>query len=91
MPTAGSRAPYIDREALHRLLFRRADRKGSLRLKVKDLAEELDLGYCNLVTVVNDMAEEGRLRRIGGRPFQQATYYVLDPQIWAAAHRSPLP
>lgn len=73
----------IDRDALHRYLYRRADPFGRLKLNVKKLSSELELAYCNLTLVIADMAETGRIRHIGGSRYATKTYVIVDPAIWA--------
>lgn len=72
----------IDLDALHRYLFRRADRMGRLKINVKKLAVELELSYCNLTVVIIKMAETDRMRRIGGAINGSKTYVIVDPTTW---------
>lgn len=72
----------IDRNALHRYLYRRADRLGRLKLNVKVLAADLELSYCNMTVVIGEMTASGRLRRIGGPRYGLKTYVVADPSSW---------
>lgn len=76
--------PAIDLDALHRYLYRRTDPFDRLHLNLRELAVELDLSYSNLSVVIKKMAQQGRLRRIGGGKYSQKTYHVTDPAAWAA-------
>lgn len=74
----------IDRDALHRYLWRRANRAGRLRIVVRELADELELGYANLTVVIGEMCKQGRLIRVGGGRNQTKTYRVVDPAEFEA-------
>lgn len=66
----------IDRDALHRYLYRHTDHFGRYRMNLKALSEELDLAYCNLSVVITSMAKEGRLRMTAGTSYGAKTYKV---------------
>jgi DNA-binding MarR family transcriptional regulator len=72
----------IDRDAVHRVIYRRADRHHRFKGKMTDLAEELGVSYFNFTIVIRSMADEGRLRRIGGAANGAKTYLVVDPEEW---------
>jgi len=72
----------IDVDALHRYLWRRADRFGRYQMKLKVLASDLGLGYTHMSVVISRMVDEGRLRVIGGTTYQKKTYVVEDPVLW---------
>ena len=73
----------IDRNAVHRVLWRRADRFGRVRVQARSLAEELGVSYWNFTVVLKSMAGEGRMRQIGGSERGPKTYVVENPDIWA--------
>jgi DNA-binding MarR family transcriptional regulator len=70
----------IDRDALHRYLYRRADSHHRLKTPAKTLAEELGLNYENFTTILHRMADEGRLRRLSGAPNRTKVYLVAPPE-----------
>lgn len=73
----------IDRDALHRWLFRRADGRGRVRIVMADLAAELDLSYANLAAALAHFQREGRMKALqppaSGRP---RLFWVEDPERW---------
>jgi hypothetical protein len=77
----------IDMDALHRLLWRRTDRFGRLKLNVKLLAGELELSYRNLTIVVQKMTAQGRLQHLAGRHHGLKTFVVVDPVLWAESKK----
>lgn len=81
-PQRVGRPQKINIDALHRHLFRKADRMGRLKLPINKLSEELGLGYCHLIGVVKKMADEGRLKRLSGTTYGTKTYVVRDPATW---------
>jgi CRP-like cAMP-binding protein len=72
----------IDRNALHRVLYRRADRHHRLKLSAKDLAEDLGVNYEHFSRMLHTFADEGRLRRISGVRTGPKVYLVSDPAEW---------
>lgn len=72
----------IDREALHRYLYRRTDAFGRLKLNVTKLSSDLELSYCNMTVVIAEMTEAGRMRHIGGHRYGTKTYIIADPVTW---------
>lgn len=84
----------IDRDALHRVLYRRSDRHHRLRLSCRVLSDELGVSYANFTRVIIEMAAQGRLRRIAGGRMEMKTYVVEDPAVWkdpALAYWTPPP
>ena len=73
---------HIDRNALHRLLWGRADRFGRYRMELKALCDELGLSYAHFSVVIREMAAEGRMRRIAGPKYGQKVYQVENPAGW---------
>jgi hypothetical protein len=72
----------LDRNALHRILYRRTDHFDRIKVDLRGLAEETGLDYYHLSTVLNEFAREGRLHRIAGLPTRQKTYKVENPAAW---------
>jgi DNA-binding MarR family transcriptional regulator len=81
--TAGLAGQRIDRDALHRYLYRRSDRHHRLKVQAKDLAEELGVSYENFTTILRKMADDGRLRRISGAHNGPKVYLVTPPEDFA--------
>jgi hypothetical protein len=77
----------INRDALHRYLYRRSDHFGRYKVNLRSLSEETGCAYNNLSTILTAMAAEGRLRRIAGRDYQAKTYRVEDPTAWSDANK----
>jgi hypothetical protein len=72
----------FDRDALHAYLYRKSDRLHRIVLNQKKMAEQLEVSYYNFTVIIRGMAEEGRLRQIGGSKFGSKTYLVEDPTSW---------
>jgi DNA-binding MarR family transcriptional regulator len=75
----------IDRNALHRVLYRRSDRNHRLKLDVRALSREMEVDYINLTRIIKGFNDQGRLRRIGGANNGPKVYVVEDPAHWENA------
>jgi hypothetical protein len=75
----------IDRDALHRVLYRRADRHHRLKVNAKTLADELGVNYEHFTLLLHRFADEGRLRRISGVRTGPKVYLVEPPENWETA------
>lgn len=73
------RPRVIDREALHRLLWQRANRHGRIKFVQSDLAIEVGVSTAHFCRVVREMEEDGRLRQLGT---QAHTYVITNPETW---------
>lgn len=74
---------HVDRDALHRLLAGRTDHFGRIKMDLRALAAETDINYSNLSVIIREMAEEGRLRKVGGTVQGPKTYIVTNPKEWS--------
>ncbi len=72
----------IDLDALHSLLFGRADRFGRLRLSQRDFATELGIAHETVCRALSKMAKDGRLRRIKSEKNNIGVYALKDPAVW---------
>ena len=79
----------LDPDLLHRILWRRADRRGRLRVLAMDLADELGITRFTLSRIMNQMAQEGRLRDLGRDGSNQKLWTVVDPEQWAETNGGP--
>lgn len=67
----------VDRDGLHRLLFKRADADGRLELVQLEFAEEIGLTNGHLGRIFTEMIAGGRMRKV--RP---GVYEITDPDVW---------
>lgn len=75
----------IDRDALHRVMWRRTDRRGALKFVQNQLALELGISPYHFCRIIAEMCEEGRLRQIAVGKHNVRTYQVTDPATLASA------
>lgn len=71
----------IDREALHRLLWKRANRHGRVKFVQSDLAIEVGVSTAHFCRVIREMTEDGRLHQLSSTAH---TYVITDPASWTA-------
>lgn len=76
------RPPTIDRDALHRVLWRRSDRRGSLKFVQNQLATEIGISPYHFNRILAEMEENGRLRTIAIGKRSIKTYLITDPAEW---------
>lgn len=74
----------IDREALHRLLWLRTDRRKTIKFKQSVLALEVGVSYAYFSRIVGEMVDQGRLELISIGFQHINTYRVTDPEVWTA-------
>jgi CRP-like cAMP-binding protein len=77
-----ARAKEIDRDALHRVLWRRTDRRGALKFVQNQLALELGISAYHFSRIMAEFQEEGRVRQIAIGKHNVRTYTVSDPATW---------
>lgn len=80
-----SRGVPLDREALHQMLWKAADRSGKLRIFQKQLAVYLGIAPTHMSRVIRDFEEEGRIKKIGSRYRNVGIYAVRDPAEFTPA------
>jgi hypothetical protein len=77
----------IDREALHRYLYRRTDRMGRLlQLNQTALSEETGIGYAWLSQILTSFVKEGRMTVISGQKMCRKSFVVINPEEWHKTH-----
>jgi hypothetical protein len=72
----------IDLMALHRRLWRQANKRHRLAINKRQLATELSADYFTLWHTIDEMCRQGRLRRVGSGNYSIGTYLVADPNKW---------
>lgn len=78
------RPQSIDRDALHSLLARRADRRSSIKLLANELALEIGVSSYHFSRIIAEMQEDGRIRQVSISKHNIRTYMVMDPDTWQA-------
>lgn len=81
------RPRVIDREALHRLLWKRANRHGRIKFVQSDLAIEVGVSTAHFCRVIREMTEAGRMRPLASVAH---TYVITDPAVWMAQRTKEL-
>lgn len=79
-----SRQREIDREALHRVLWRRCDRRGALKLVQNEMAMELGITPSWFSRIVAEFREQGIMTPIASGKHNVKTYRVTEPPSLAA-------
>ncbi len=78
-PGRPGRPPLIDRDAIHRVLWRRSDRRGSLKFVQNQLASEIGVSPYHFSRILSEMEESGRLRTVAAGKRNVKTYVITDP------------
>ena len=84
----------FDRDALHRLFWERADDRGLLKLKQKDLAAELCVGKAWISDIIKEFKTHGRLVQLStpaGRGAGATLFRVTDPAFWTDPIQKEVP
>lgn len=76
--------PPMDRDALHRVWFRRASRSGKLKIVQTEWAEMLGCTNHTLSRVLKEFVEEGRVKKVG-----YCLYHITDPQQFVEGEVQP--
>lgn len=76
----------VDVDALHRFLFKQADRRGCLKLRQTQLALELGVTKFTMSRTIARMVKEERIRQITSGHYARGTFQIEDPAVWAAVH-----
>lgn len=79
----------IDRDLLHKILWRRRDRLGRLQVKHSDLATELGISVYHFSRIMTEFVEDGRLKILTAHGTRR-TYLVVDPAEWQIQTKSAL-
>lgn len=73
--------PLVDYEALHRYWWRRADRRGRVAIRQRQLCQDLDIHRETMRRVVEDMTYDGRIR-FDYTKGRISIYQIADPDLW---------
>lgn len=76
------RPEEIDRDALHRVLWRSVDRFNRVTFKSEALADELLISAYHFSRIVTQMCKQGRLVELARKKSGIRTYEVIDPKVW---------
>lgn len=82
------RPQQIDRDALHRILWRRTDDEGRITFKGQEMAERLLVSTYHFSRILAEGAAAGRWRVVDVGKHSVKTYEVADPDVWAAQRQS---
>lgn len=75
----------LDQDALHALLWLRADARGVIRLSQSRLAADLATERLVIHRVLEHMISDGRISKIPGASGPATrSYEVIDPELWKA-------
>lgn len=72
----------IDLDALHRILYRRADRQGRLKLHQGKLAEEIGVTKFTMSRLVSRLVDQKRIRLLTGNKNNRGQFVIEDPEVW---------
>lgn len=75
--------PPLDRDALHRYLWERAH-PNSHRIPVHQgqLADALGVTRGTIVRVLNELVEQGRMRKVDSKDKNVRVLQIIDPDVW---------
>lgn len=69
----------IDRQALHDMLWEKADRVGKVEIYQTGLAEELGITKPTMSLIIKELTDDGRIRKLFARKANVGVYKVSDP------------
>lgn len=81
----------VDIDGLHRLLWRRSNRRNVVKVHQGELAEQLMLSKFAMSRLFRRLQDEGRIRKHSTAKLNIASYEIVDPAVWANTARSGLP
>lgn len=73
----------VDRDALHRVIWRRTDRRRTLRIHQAMFAEELGVSPYHLSRLLAELEGEGRMRKLSAEKGNVGRYVIADPADFA--------
>lgn len=82
------RPQRIDRDALHRILWRRCDARGTIEFVGQEYAASLLISPYHFSRIMAEGERMGRWRVIRKKKHSVNVYEVVDPTMWAEAHRN---
>lgn len=76
--------PPLDRDALHVYLWERSSPvTHRITIHQGDLAEGLNVTRGTIVRVINEMADQGRLKKVEAKKDNVRVYQITDPAVWS--------
>jgi len=78
----------LDRDGLHRMLWRRGNRNGKITFRLEELADELGVSRFTISRVMAEFMAENRVFKLSAPRRAGCTYRVADPDEWATSARS---
>jgi hypothetical protein len=82
-------AHSVDRDGLHRYLFRKSDAHGRIQIGHMQLAELLHVHHSTITKIMREFLEQGRLRKQRVDVGRLTTYIVVDPETWDPETQAP--
>lgn len=74
----------LDLDALHKVLWTKADHFGRMRLSQRDFAKEAGIAHETVCRAFSRMADQGRLTRLKSEKNNIGVYHVIDPELWTS-------
>lgn len=71
--------PKIDRDDLHQLLWERTDSRGTVRVILEDLAEDLGISKRQMTRIMAEMDETGRISKVKRFKYEGVLWRVHPP------------
>lgn len=73
------RGVSIDRAALHRVIWRRTDRRRTIKIHQGMFGEELGISPYHLSRLIAELCEQGKMRKLSTDRHYVGTYVIADP------------
>lgn len=83
--------PPVDREALHRYLWERANRHHRIRIRQTDLGDALNVTRETVNRVLKEMERGGRVKKVSALPGNVGVYRIFDPDDFTTPDGQPQP
>lgn len=81
----------VNRDALHRYFWRKANRRHHLSISVKEIAEQLGVNERHMGRIMNEMEETGRVKKLRPGPHNVGVFAISDPDTWVMPTASSEP
>lgn len=81
----------LDRDVLHRYLWRHSRRGGLVEIHHQELADQLHVNRGTIGRTVKKMIEEGRMRKHAAEEGNIHTYAVVSPDVWVEKRAEDAP
>lgn len=82
--------PPLDRDALHRYMWDRCNAHHRIPVHQGELADALGVTRGTIVRVLNELVEQGRMRKVDSKLKNVRVFHVVDPEVWSGA-KAPEP